>query len=117
MNETGSISITKHKAQVKMDQRPKHKTTLNLPEEKVESIFEHIATQDHFLSITPVAQHWDQQLINETFCSWEASVNQKKQWTKQNGTIHIGKRLSPTPHQIYLVLISFVLNVLINKSC
>ena len=40
-------------------------TTLNLIEEKVGSIVEHIGTGDHFLNITPVAQ-----ILRETINKW-----------------------------------------------
>ena len=52
------ISITMHKTQIQIDQRPQHKAShiMNVIEEKVGNKLEHIGTGDHFLNITPAAQ-------------------------------------------------------------
>ena len=79
-------SITRHKTQVQIDQRPQHKpATLNLIDEKVGSILEHIGTGDHFLNITPAAQTLGETINNQdllklkSFYKAKDMVNKTKQ--------------------------------------
>ncbi|KAL6066321.1 hypothetical protein STEG23_033459 [Scotinomys teguina] len=88
-----SISVTMHKTQVQVDQRPQHNTvTLKLIEEKVGNTLEHIGTGDHFLNITPIAQtlsatinQWDHMKL-KSFCRMKDTVTKTKcqppEWEK-----------------------------------
>lgn len=71
--------------------------TSNLIQEKVRNRLEHIGTGDNFLSRTPmVLRYWDQQLINETWCNWKASVSKTKHLIEMSAY-----RLEEDLHQPY----------------
>ncbi|KAL6081760.1 hypothetical protein STEG23_016842 [Scotinomys teguina] len=103
INPHRSISVTMHKTQVQVDQRPQHKSvTLNLIEEKVGSTLERIGTGDHFLNITPTAQtlgatinQWDYMKLR-SFCKAKDIITKTKhqptEWEKifTNPTSHRG---------------------------
>ena len=83
-----------HKTQAQMDQRPQHKATMNLIEEKVGSTLECIGTGDHFLNITPVAQilrekinKWDL-LILKSFCKAKDMIKTKTTAYRMGKDLH-----------------------------
>ena len=72
-------------------------TTLNLTDEKVESILEYIDTGDHFLNITPAAQTLRETINKQDLLK---SFLKQRTWpTRQNGSLLNGEISSPTPHQ------------------
>ena len=73
--------------------------TLNLIDEKVGSILEHIGTGEHFLNITPAAQ-----TLRETINKWDllklkSCCKTKDTVNKTKHCLQNRKRSSPTPHQ------------------
>ena len=70
-----------HKTQAQVDQRPQHKTTLNLIEEKVGNSFECIGTEDDFLNRTSrsTTNQWNLKKV-KGFYKAKGSTKRTKQW-------------------------------------